>query len=320
MLAGVGSAGWPALEHGGSWRGARCVAGSLTSPQRCPGTPPCPPPRSSCHPADTQPAACAAPHRQPEACPSACHFRHRLAGAATQLSGHVGKLAVSGAACSGGRGAWQAAALLPGAALSQVEVAVASSGAYGPLLFALFYALTSAFFLPAAPLSIASGYLFGPYLGALIASLASTAGCALAFALSRYVARPLLEPRLRAFSNFRRVDRAVAAQAPAKTVFLLRLSPFIPLTLLSYMLGLTSITFWPYLRASWAGLLPICTVYALLGRAGRGALQSPGGPSSQGVRIGMAAVGLAATLTATRLIAGIASDALSRQEVAEDVA
>ena len=209
-------------------------------------------------------------------------------------------------------------------AISHIETVVASSGALGPFLFAAFYACSCAFFLPAAPLSIASGYLFGPWLGTAIASLASTAGCALAFGLSRYAARPVLEPRLRAFANFRRIDAAVAAKAPAKTVFLLRLSPLIPLTLLSYMLGLTSVPFWPYMGASWAGLFPICAVYVLLGQAGRGALHaaSAGGPpsSAQALRLGMAAVGLVATLAATRLISGISADALVTQDVAEDVA
>ena len=207
---------------------------------------------------------------------------------------------------------------MQGGAISQIEAVVASSGVMGPVLFAAFYACSCAFFLPAAPLSIASGYLFGPWLGTAIASAASTAGCGLAFGLSRYVARPLMEPRLRAFAKFRRIDAAVAAKAPAKTVFLLRLSPLIPLTLLSYMLGLTSVAFWPYVGASWAGLFPICTVYVLLGQAGRGALHAASAgaaPSSaQALRLGMAAVGLIATLAATRLISSIAADALATQE------
>lgn len=204
---------------------------------------------------------------------------------------------------------WAAAAMQPAGLLSHVEALVASSGAFGPLLFAAFYAAGTALFLPAAPLSIAAGYLFGPLLGVPVVSLASTVGCALAFALSRSVARPLLEPHLRAYSNFQRIDRAVAAKAPAKMVFLLRLSPLIPLTLLSYVLGVTSVGFWPYVAASWAGLLPISVVYVVLGGASRGAM-SASGSHSQTVRLVLAAVGLLATLAATRLISGIAAEAL----------
>lgn len=204
---------------------------------------------------------------------------------------------------------WAAAALQPAGLLSHVEALVASSGAFGPLLFAAFYAAGTATFLPAAPLSIAAGYLFGPLLGIPVVSIASTAGCALAFALSRSVARPLLEPHLRTYSKFQRIDRAVAAKAPAKTVFLLRLSPLIPLTLLSYVLGVTSVGFWPYVAASWAGLLPISVVYVVLGGASKGAMSASGG-QSRTVRLVLAAVGLLATLAATRLISNIAADAL----------
>ena len=194
-----------------------------------------------------------------------------------------------------------------------LEALVASSGALGPFVYAIAYGLATAAFLPAAPLSIASGYLFGPFLGIPIASVASVIGCALSFFVSRHVARPLLEPHLKAYPNFGRIDRAVAHKAPAKVVFLLRLSPIIPLTLLSYILGLTSITFWPYLGASWAGLLPITAVYVLLGGASKGALQGSGGPSG-GVKIAMVCVGLLATYAATKLIQNIAGDALASGE------
>lgn len=191
-----------------------------------------------------------------------------------------------------------------------LEALVASSGALGPFVFALAYGLATAAFLPAAPLSLASGYLFGPFLGIPIASVASVIGCALSFFVSRHIARPILEPHLKAYPNFGRIDRAVAHKAPAKVVFLLRLSPIIPLTLLSYILGLTSITFWPYLGASWAGLLPITAVYVLLGGASKGALQGSGGPSG-GMKVAMICVGLFATYAATKLIQNIAGDALA---------
>ena len=206
-----------------------------------------------------------------------------------------------------------AAGLLSGNLVPYFEGLVASSGALGPFVFALAYGLATAAFLPAAPLSIASGYLFGPLLGIPVASIASAVGCALSFAASRYVARPLLEPHLKAYPNFWRIDRAVARKAPAKVVFLLRLSPIIPLTLLSYILGLTSITFWPYLGASWAGLLPITAVYVLLGGASKGALQGAGGPSP-GVKIAMVCVGIAATFAATKLVQNIAGDTLASGE------
>ena len=205
------------------------------------------------------------------------------------------------------------ASILSSGLIPHLEALVASSGALGPFVYALAYGLATAAFLPAAPLSLASGYLFGPFLGIPIASAASVMGCALSFFVSRHIARPLLEPHLMAYPNFGRIDRAVAHKAPAKVVFLLRLSPIIPLTLLSYILGLTRISFWPYLGASWAGLLPITAVYVLLGGASKGALQGSGGPSG-GVKVAMICVGILATYAATKLIQNIAGDALASGE------
>ncbi len=204
--------------------------------------------------------------------------------------------------------------ILSSGLVPHLEALVASSGALGPVVFALTYGLATAAFLPAAPLSIASGYLFGPLLGIPVASVASAIGCALSFTVSRYIARPLLEPHLKAYPDFGRIDRAIAHRAPGKVVFLLRLSPIIPLTLLSYILGLTSITFWPYLGASWAGLLPITAVYVLLGGASKGALQQGLGGPSGGMKIAMVCVGVLATYAATKLIQNIAGDALASGE------
>lgn len=209
----------------------------------------------------------------------------------------------------------QAASIFPTGLLSQVESLIASSGAFGPPLFTALYALGTVFFFPAAPLSLAVGYLFGPLVGIPVVAIASTLGCALAFALSRSVARPLLEPHLRRYPKFCRIDRAVAAKAPAKTVFLLRLSPLLPLTLLSYLLGVTSIGFWPYVAASGLGLLPISAFYVLLGGAGKGMVaNSSSGPSSS-VNIVMMAVGLLTVLAASKLVANIAAEALDAQDV-----
>ena len=119
--------------------------------------------------------------------------------------------------------------ILSSGLVPHLEALVASSGALGPVVFALAYGLATAAFLPAAPLSIASGYLFGPLLGIPVASVASVIGCALSFTVSRYIARSLLEPHLKAYPDFVRIDRAIAHRAPGKVVFLLRLSPIIPL-------------------------------------------------------------------------------------------
>ena len=92
-------------------------------------------------------------------------------------------------------------------------------------------------------------------------------------------------------------------------VLLLRLSPLLPYTLLSYTLGLTSVRFPAYLAASWAGMLPATIAYVSAGAAGRATLE--GGATGLGSgRIALTVAGVGATLWASKILAGIASDAL----------
>lgn len=92
-------------------------------------------------------------------------------------------------------------------------------------------------------------------------------------------------------------------------VLLLRLSPLVPYTLLSYTLGLTSVSFPAYVAASWAGMLPATFAYVSTGAAGRATLE--GGASLGATRIALTVAGVGATLWASKILAGIAGDALS---------
>ena len=74
----------------------------------------------------------------------------------------------------------------------------------------------------------------------MIVFLAAVLGSSAAFLVSRYVARSSIERRLAGNARFAAIDRAVGAKG-RKIVFLLRLSPVFPFTLLNYGLGLTNV-------------------------------------------------------------------------------
>jgi uncharacterized membrane protein YdjX (TVP38/TMEM64 family) len=61
-------------------------------------------------------------------------------------------------------------------------------------------------------------------------SAASTTGATLAFLVSRYLARPFVEDKLREYPRFGAVDTAISREG-AKIVLLLRLSPLFPFSL-----------------------------------------------------------------------------------------
>jgi uncharacterized membrane protein YdjX (TVP38/TMEM64 family) len=54
------------------------------------------------------------------------------------------------------------------------------------------------------------------------------------------------------------------------------LSPLVPYSLSNYLYGLTAVSFWPYVLASWAGMLPGTLLYVYLGAAGKAATGDKG--------------------------------------------
>ena len=203
-----------------------------------------------------------------------------------------------------------AAAALPSleALLGGVEGLVAGAGPAGPLVFIAAYAACTVLLVPGSVLTLAAGALFGPVLGTGVVSAASTLGAALAFLVGRFLARPAVEARVRSNPRFAAVDAAIARQGP-RIVLLLRLSPIFPFSLLNYALSLTSIEFWPYVLASWAGMLPGTVAYVGLGSAGRAAAETAAGGRDP-VTLGLYVLGAGATLWVARIISQTAARAL----------
>jgi uncharacterized membrane protein YdjX (TVP38/TMEM64 family) len=199
--------------------------------------------------------------------------------------------------------------------LARFNYGVADLGIWGVLLFILVYILAAVLFFPASILTIGAGFIFGLLLGTAIVSIAATAGAALAFLIARYLARDQIERQVANNSRFKRIDRAIGERG-VKLIFLLRLSPLIPFNLSNYFFGLTAVSFWPYVLASWIGMLPGTLLYVYLGAAGKaglsGAVGQPSGRSPwEYVFFG---VGLIATLVVTFWVTRIARRELSKAD------
>jgi uncharacterized membrane protein YdjX (TVP38/TMEM64 family) len=159
-----------------------------------------------------------------------------------------------------------------------VERAVApvqALGAWGCLLYVAAYTVCVVLMVPGSALTLAGGYLYGPWLGTALVSVASTAGATAAFLLARVLGRERVGRWIRLDPRFESIDRAVAERG-ARVVFLLRLSPIFPFNVLNYALGLTGVRLVPYVLASWAGMLPGTLFYVLIG-ASFGPRGRPGG-------------------------------------------
>ncbi len=189
---------------------------------------------------------------------------------------------------------------------------VESLGALGPLVFIAGYAVAVVAFVPGSALTLAAGAIFGIGRGVLYAFTAATLGAAMSFLVSRYAARAAIERRIAGNERFAAIDRAVAADG-RRIVFLLRLSPAFPFTLLNYALGLTRVRFVDFVVAS-IGMLPGTLLFVYYGKLAGDVAALAGGAADAPKGTGYYAVlalGLAATIAVTAVVTRIARKALA---------
>jgi radical SAM/Cys-rich protein len=184
-------------------------------------------------------------------------------------------------------------------------------GAWGPTVFIVAYAAAAVAFVPGSLLTLAGGAIFDLGWGTVYVFVAAVIGSSVAFLVARHGARRFVERRLGDSARFAAVDRAIGEQG-LKIVFLLRLSPAFPFSLLNYALGLTRISFRDYLLAS-IGMLPGTVLYVYYGKlvGDVAALAAGAAPERDSSYYAWLVTGLLATIAVTALVTRIARRALA---------
>ncbi|KAK6257880.1 hypothetical protein QUC31_001339 [Theobroma cacao] len=147
---------------------------------------------------------------------------------------------------------------------------------YGPAGYALFvavYAGLEVLAIPAIPLTMSAGLLFGSVIGTIIVSISGTVAASVAFLIARYFARERILKLVEGNKKFLAIDKAIGENG-FRVVTLLRLSPLLPFSLGNYLYGLTSVKFVPYVLGSWLGMLPGTWAYVSAGAFGRAIIVS----------------------------------------------
>ncbi|KAL2513383.1 SNARE associated Golgi protein family [Abeliophyllum distichum] len=185
---------------------------------------------------------------------------------------------------------------------------------YGPAGYALFVAVYSGLeilAIPAIPLTMSAGLLFGSITGTIIVSISGTVAASVSFLIARYFARERILKLVEGNKKFLAIDKAIGENG-FRVVTLLRLSPLLPFSLGNYLYGLTSVKFVPYVLGSWLGMLPGTWAYVSAGAFGRAIIQEesdvglPGG-NGQLLTLGL---GLLATALAATYVTRLAKDAI----------
>ena len=146
--------------------------------------------------------------------------------------------------------------------LARLREWITGFGPRAPAVFVAGYVLAVVAFVPALPLTILGGLVFGPGWGTVHVSIASTAGACLSFLIARYAARATVERWMTPYPALGRIDRAVARHG-FRIVMITRLVPIFPFNLQNYAYGLTSIGFGAYAITSWLCMLPATVAFTV---------------------------------------------------------
>jgi len=183
-----------------------------------------------------------------------------------------------------GRSVKVSQAALPEAVEAVLEVVnsvpeqVASFGPMGAVYFFVAYVIAECIALPATPLTLSAGYLFGLPQGIALTVLAGSTAAAIAFTLSRTFLRPQIEKLAAGNEQFVRINKAVEKEG-FKIIALLRLSPLLPFSISNYIFGLSSASFSDFIAATLIGFTPGTAALIILSSSMREVAMAEGGAS-----------------------------------------
>lgn len=141
-----------------------------------------------------------------------------------------------------------------------------SFGAMTVLICLLLMVLQTLFTpLPLFLLAAANGFIFGLWYGILITMSGSLLGASLAFYLARGLGRGLISRCLKQ-TYMARVDQ-MSHQGGPWVVFMARLIPVIPSSIISYLAGLSKMNYKGFFVATAVGKLPEIIIYTALGHS-----------------------------------------------------
>ena len=132
----------------------------------------------------------------------------------------------------------------------------------GIFSFVCIYILIVLLILPASWLSLLSGFLYGSYLGSIIVFISASIGASLAF----FVSRSFFTKKLKnIFSRYPKliVIEKLVEKGGLKLIFLARLSPIFPFSILNYFYGLNNVKFRDF-ALGLIGIIPVSYTHLTL--------------------------------------------------------
>ena len=133
----------------------------------------------------------------------------------------------------------------------------------GIFSFVCIYILFVLLILPAYWLSLLSGFLYGSYLGSIIVFISASIGASVAFFVSKSFFAKKLKNLFGRYPNLRVMEKVVE-KGGLKLIFLARLSPIFPFSILNYFYGLNNVKFRDFFLGL-LGIIPGTFLYCSIG-------------------------------------------------------
>ena len=149
-------------------------------------------------------------------------------------------------------------------------------GIWAPVLYFIFFTITSATVFPVFMLSMCAGILFGLTQGLVIVSLGNLASCLIMFLIARYKGRQWFEKKLQKYKTVSNISRAIESEG-WKMLFMLRVVPIAHMILLNVTCGMSKLKTKEYVFGTWLGMLPLLMLYVYMGSLTDSVISSPKG-------------------------------------------
>lgn len=140
-------------------------------------------------------------------------------------------------------------------------------GAWAPVVSVLLMVLQAVFApIPASVVQLSNGVVFGVIPGAMLNVIGQLLGATLAFSIARFLGQSAAERLSGRIDEHGFIERWLEHWG-AKALFLVRILPGMPSDFVSYLMGLTQMSFRTFFIVSMLGYIPQSLAYAWLGDA-----------------------------------------------------
>ncbi|MDF2635188.1 MAG: associated protein [Pelosinus sp.] len=138
-------------------------------------------------------------------------------------------------------------------------------GSWAPICSILLMTLQSLIpFVPGVAITLTNAWVFGWQYGAIYSWVGALLGACLDFAIARWYGRPVVEKFIN--DKYLKMTDTFLKKHGIFAVFITRLTPIIPFKVVSYSVGLTTLSFYRFAIATAIGQAPAILLYSVLGQ------------------------------------------------------